>query len=286
MRISPRELAAHQFAVLNPLQIERSQWSDLRTVGLIPTTLRDKAAAMPRLLDLTALNPGQQVTLLERADAWETDCDFPFLALLLKSTAPIGHVAAHLGRHLVIRAADGSSALLRWYDPVVFRHLHWLLTPAQMRTLSGPVTSWCWGQSFGGLLTCEVDISARVGVRLRLTSDQWATMGRLGVLNRTLAQLGRNMPELTFSEELARQVDACLQQAYDHHGLTEEADARLFVLQAIRNPRLHQRPDVEERIERARKGDVTYVGACADLDLDTVLPNHPHPSPQCKDAVT
>lgn len=276
MRIDHRELAEHQFAVLNPLQIERSQWMDLRTVGLIPTTLPDKAAAMPRLLDLTALDPGQQIALLERADAWDTASDFPFLALLLKSNAPIRHVAAYLVRQLVIRAPDESAALLRWYDPLVFRHLHWLLTPAQVRTLSGPVTSWCWRQTFGDWRSCNVHTCERANVRLRVTPEQWATMGRLGVLNRTIAQLGRNMPELTFSEDLSRQVDACLQQAYDHQGLTEEADARLFVEQAIRNPRLHQRPDVEKRLERARKGDVTYVGGCADLDLDTVLPNHRH----------
>ncbi|WP_166432726.1 DUF4123 domain-containing protein [Luteimonas yindakuii] len=281
-----RELATYHYAVVNPLQTGRSRWNDLATVALVPADLPHKAGAMPRLLDLTTLDHGQQAALLEIADAWDRENDFPFFALLLKSADPFARVAAHLARQLVVRAPDGSAALLRWHDPRVFRHLCWRLTPVQMRTLSGPVRAWCWREHHGNWRTHEVAECGDAGLRLYLTPGQWATIGRLGVLNRTIAQLGRGMPAPAPSDELCRRLDSCLQQAYDHHGLTDEADARLFVEQAIHDPQIHQRPEIVQRLELARQGRVSYVGACADLDIGLLsTPCRPH-NLQRKDAVT
>lgn len=286
MRIGHRELAAYQYAVVNPLQTGHPQWEDLPNVALVPAGLSHKAGAMPRLLDLTALDRGRQAALLERADTWDRDHDFPFFALLLKSVDSFVRVATHLARQLVVRAPDGSKALLRWHDPRVFRHLCWRLTPAQMRTLSGPVTAWCWCESFGNWRTHEVADSGDAVVRLRLSAEQWATIGRLGVLNRAVAQLGRNMPALAPGDELYRRIDSCLEQAYDHHSLIEEADARLFVEQAMHDPHIHQRPDIAQRLDLVRQGHVSYVGACADLDQQALAMPFRHRNPQRKDAVT
>lgn len=270
MRIGHRELAAHQYAVLNPLQLERSHWADLSTVALQPKVLQNKADTMPRLLHLAVLDRVQQAALLERADAWDRHNDLPFFALLLRSGAPVGRVAAHLTRQLVIRAPDGSDVLLRWYDPRVFRHLRWLLTGAQMQALSGPVTAWCWRDGSAHWSTQEVATADGKPTRLRSTPEQWATIGRMGVLNRTIAQLGRTVPELVFSDDVFHRIDTHLQQAYDHYGLVDEADARLFAEQAIRHPEIHRRSDVAQRLSRARQGEITYVGACAGLDLEAL----------------
>ncbi len=286
MRIGHRELAAHQYAILNPLQLERAQWADLSTVALRPKGLQGKADALPRLLALALLDDTQRDALLERADAWDKHNDLPFFALLLKSVAPVGRVATHLTRQLVVRAPDGSDALLRWYDPRVFRHLRWLLTAAQLRTLSGPVAGWCWRDGSEDWRTHEVAVTDTVSTRLRPTPEQWATISRMGVLNRTIAQLGRNAPALPLDDTMFRRIDTHLQHAYDHHGLVDEADARLFAEQAIRYPEIHRHPTMAQRLDHARQGEITYVGACLGLDLNALATPSQHRNLQRKDAVT
>lgn len=270
MLIGHRELAAHQYAVVNPLQLKHthSQWADLPTRELLPEELADKAGAMPRLLDLTELDPVQQSALLERVDDWDRVNDYPFFGLLLKSTSSPAGVARHLTRQLVARSPDGSDVLLRWYDPRVFRHLCWLFTPVQMRALSGPVNAWCWRDGPRHWRSLEVAAMGHVPGRLRPTVEQWTAIGRIGVLNRTIAQLERNVEGLAFDEALYRRVEMCLRSAYDQHGLTEEADARLFVEQAIRWPGMHRLPEVARRLTSAGLGEITYVGACVGLDLE------------------
>lgn len=281
MLIGHRELAAQQYAVLNPLQLARSRWIDLPTFELLPKVLTGKAGVMPRLLDLTQLNQVQQSELLDRIDAWDRQNDHPFIGLLLKSAASAGRVARHLAQQLVVRAPDGSESLLRWHDPRVFRHLSWLLTTTQMRLFSGPVSAWCWRDGSARWRALDVAATGHVPGRMRITVEQWATISRIGVLNRAIAQLERNAEGLVLDDAMYRRAELCLQSAYDQHGLTEEADARLFVEQAVRWPGIHQHEEVARRLAVAASGVLTYVGACVGLEPEALAT-----SLKCKDAVT
>lgn len=283
--LSHRLLAAHQFAILNPLQLESRQWSSLPLMTVVPPALSSRAAMMPRLLDFASLSSEQRGALLERVDRWDRDSDTPFFPLLIKSAATAAQVAAHLSSQLVVHAPDGGDALLRWYDPRVMRHLYWLFTPGQLRALSGPIATWTWRSTRDAQWAShEVPLTADPAVRVRIDDAQWSVVTRFGVLNRTLLQLDRSVPDLRHDHELYRHVDACLQEAYERHELTDEADARLFAEQAVRYPGIHALPEVAQRLVRARRADISYVGACADLDLDSIHVQGRHP-PR-KDAVT
>lgn len=284
MELSHRLLGAHSFAILNPLQLEHRQWGGLPVTGLVPPILSSKAPTMPQLLDLASLSNEQRSALLERVDRWDRDSDTPFFSLLIKSTATSTQVAAHLSRQLIVRAPDGSDALLRWYDPRVIRHLYWLLAPEQLRALSGPVATWTWREHDSHWATHEVPIAADRVVRLRIDDEQWSAVGRFGVLNRTILQLGRSATSPCRDDGLYRRIDACLREAYELHELTDEADVRLFAEQAIRYPGIQALPEVARRLTRARRGEISYVGACVDLDIDSI--HVPGRNPLRKDAVT
>ncbi|KGM53497.1 hypothetical protein N799_11495 [Lysobacter arseniciresistens ZS79] len=109
-------------------------------------------------------------------------------------------------------------------------------------------------------------------------------IGRLGVLNRTIVQLHRNAPEVALDDDALKRIDAHLQQAYDIHAMTDEADARLFAEQAFRCPGIHDRTQLVQRLARARSGEISYVGACADIDIGSTSPTERNL--QRKDAVT
>lgn len=262
-----RRLAAHQYAIINPLQVERSQWNELSTIPLVPQALYGREQSMPHLLHLMPLDDSQRADLLTRADTWDAHNDHAFFGLLLKSPVSPERLVPHLTRQLVIRMSQGG-ALLRWYDPRVFRHLRWLLTIEQLHGFSGPVTAWTWRESSEHWLTHEVPAANSVHTQLRLTPDQEAKIGRMGVLNRTIAQLKRCAPELVIDDDLSRRLDAYLQQAFDRYGLIDEADARLFAEQAVRYPGIHQQPDAIQRLECVRQGQISYVGACAGWNLE------------------
>src|SRR5690606_15857486 len=99
--IDHRLLAGHQFAILNPLRLERQHWADLPVVSLAPPRLSSKAHAMPQLLDLATLSHERLGALLELADRWDRDSDAPFFSLLVRSESKAELIAAHLSRQLI-----------------------------------------------------------------------------------------------------------------------------------------------------------------------------------------
>ena len=266
--IDHRLLAGHQFAILNPLRLERQHWADLPVVSLAPPRLSSKAHAMPQLLDLATLSHERLGALLELADRWDRDSDAPFFSLLVRSESKAELIAAHLSRQLIVRAPDGSDALLRWFDPRVMPHLHWLLTPAQLHTISGPVNGWTWRDESWSWVSRDVPEPNDATARLRLDDDQWAAVGRLGVLNRTVRQFLRSSPALRCDNNFYRRIDTGLRDGYEKYGLVDEVDVRLFAEHGVRYPGIHARPEILHQLSRVRRGETSYVAACAGLDMD------------------
>lgn len=262
-----RLLSEHAYAIVNPLRVERSHWADLQASPLIPNGLAARPDAVPLLLDLRTLDDATRIDLLQRADRHDRHYDTPMFSVLLKTDADLPRLQPHLSRQLLQLAPDGKRFLLRWYDSRVFRHLRWLLTPQQMNVLSGPVRAWTWRDGHREWRRHAVPSAPRVLSRLHLTADQYAVLGRIGVLNRTLAQVRRNAPGIALDDAAARLADQYLREAYDVHGLTLEADCRLYAEQGLRHSRwVHEDPQITRRLARVREQRVTYVGACADLD--------------------
>lgn len=265
-----RSLFAWDLALINPLQVGSSLWNDLPTVPLVPEEVEPQQQLMPRLLDLRDLSDTLRVSLLGRSQRHRRASRHPYFSALLRSEATTREVSAHLVRQLLVSAPDGSRALLRFYDPRVFRHLCWLLDGAQLSTLLGRIDAWCWCGGPAHWRTHQRE-GAATSLRLRLQPRQWETLRRLDLLNKSLQQIERITPALAVDDAVAQRTDALLATAYREYGLADPADRCLFAVQAtVFHPGIHSHPQLASRLVRARDAATSYVGACADLDDSTL----------------
>ncbi|MFC3552430.1 DUF4123 domain-containing protein [Lysobacter cavernae] len=260
-----RSLEEHAFAVVNPLQVPPAQWRDLPHRPLVPKTLAAQPHLLPILVDLGQMDATSRVGLLERSERWDRGYDEPFFSALLTTDATDSQVAQHLTRQMMVRGPAGGENLLRLFDPRVFRHLRWLLTPMQLDALLGPIDAWTWRdqhQSWKQQLR-----TTRVTMHWRPSGVQWDSLARLGLLNRVLKQLGRVEPALVCDDDLAQRADRLLRESWEVQGLVDEADRRIFAEQALRfHADIHRHPQLAQRLAQARAGECSYVGACSDLD--------------------
>lgn len=72
----------------------------------------------------------------------------PNALTFITSPHPFRDAYMHLQRLLNLKLSNGSSALLRYYDPRVMAQLQRVLTTDQLRTLMGPFVEWqtCQGR--------------------------------------------------------------------------------------------------------------------------------------------
>lgn len=265
-----RALDEHDFAVINPLQVSSSQWQDLWSVSVVPASLQSQGHLMPMLVELRAMAKDARSMLFARAEAWDSAHDEPYFSALMRTSATNPQLASHLRARFIARNPAGGTCWLRFHDPRVFQHLLWILTPGQIQGLLGPVTLWTWRDVQGRWHARSRDDRAEAKSP-QLSAAQWDTLGRIGLLNRTLLRLARKYPALVMDDAFAQRVERLLAESFVRHGLKDEADRRLYVEQIIRfHPSIHQHPSLENRLAMARAGECTYVEACSDLDDDAI----------------
>ncbi len=265
-----RTLLAQDYALINPLQVDAALWSDLPVAVLVPPELEAQAHLMPRLLDLNAMQEEAKIQLLDRALLQQQHSRFSYFSAMLVSGLPMAQMASRLSKRLVAGGPDASKALLRFYDPRVFRHLCWVLSPDQLSRLLSGIESWTWCDMRGQWRQYRpADITARSD--LRLAAGQWEDLQRLGLLNRCLQQIARAEPDSACDDAVAKSVNLLLKAAYERHGLADGPDRCLYAEQGVRfHPEIHRNVEIAERIARAGTGAVSYVDACRDLDDATL----------------
>lgn len=265
-----RFLLAHDFALINPLQVDSALWSDLPTVPLAHTAIDSGRHLLPRLLELRSLGDALCADLLERSAHHDRSSRHPYVSALIRSASNVQDLGSWLSRQLLITGPDRSPALLRYYDPRVFRHLRWLLSDAQLGFLLGSVEAWSWRDGSGNWQSQYRGRHSPLP-SLRLHAGQWDSLQRLGLLNESLRQIARIAPAIELGDDLARRTDALLASAYREHGLADPVDRRLFAVQAIVfHPRIHSHPQLARRLASARDGTGSYAAACGDLDDPTL----------------
>ncbi|MBY4897510.1 hypothetical protein [Cupriavidus sp. AU9028] len=130
----------------------------------------------------------------------------------------------------------------------------------------GPIEQWHWIDPLGRLRwrDCEQDPF----LPLRIRPAQLDPLRRTGMVQgclQMLARAGRRGDAVL----LGQQLDAGLAEALHRHGLRDEADRRLFAVQALAIPGGPQHhPLLRAALERAAAGQISYVGACAELTDD------------------
>jgi hypothetical protein len=261
-----RFLFSHDYALINPLQVEASAWETWPVKPIAVPELGMQSLVLPRLLNLRVLSDAESTTLYGQVLQWErANPDHPFFTALFATDLSEEQVLNRLGSRFLYRRSAQEHVLLRWYDPRVFCHLLWLLDKGQLAQLLGPVRVWSWRAPAGVWQQCERAAGLATFAPFRPSPAQWATLGRLGVLNRILAYLASEHPSLQVKPAQAEQL---LAQAYETWGMEDESDCRLFVEQALCiHLDIHQHPAMRERLQQVQRRECSYGGACADIDL-------------------
>lgn len=266
---------SHQCAyavIQTAAQLDRASLPvDLDTQVIVPEPFRAQPELFPVLLGLKGLDAKQRTHLFEYATAWELDANVPYFSALLDSASSGALIAAHLARRMVVFRPDGGQDVLRFYDPLVFRHLRWLFTSKQLDSLLGPIQGWNWREPNGTWRSYRREAAHASVPPLLLKPDQWPTLERLGEINLTLNHLARVAPELSNDDLLARRIDMLLADASLQHRMENRLDRCLYVEQAVRfHLHIHAHPKLRRRLEAAQTGALSYTSACADLDAATL----------------
>jgi hypothetical protein len=259
-----RLLDEHNYALVDQVLFP-SIPSDWTLIPLVPRGLKLEAEAklLPALLDLQAMSEAQRRScfdLLEQAHL--ADEPLP-LQCLLASSKPARVIAAHLRRHLVVSTPKGERALFRLYDPRVFVHLPWLLSPHHYAALFGPVSQWSAYLPFqprAWHTFSPPETTTPPGVTPTVSASQLSCLLRLQVINPLLSGLREmGLPDLL---KTAQVLNALLERA-DAFGLQRNAELRLFAQHGLKyGMSFYQHPIIERLLNSYDRQEQTYCDAC------------------------
>jgi len=267
----------HDFALMNPMQLDADLWRDLPTEPLVPELVKNQATLMPRLLLLREMAHDEKMALLDRSVAWQAAYDVPMLPILIQSGAATTVMCAHLKKQMLARHPAGQWYWIRLHDPRVFRHLQWLLDPAQMAYMMGPRSQWTWFDPSTSQWCTDRSPDADPAQAFRLDTRQWDCVFRMEVLNRALKWLGNEHPKRVFGQIMYRQLDETVRTAIEVEQLQDLDDQVAYACNAERfGTAFHSTAAVRRCLDDARAGTCSYLGGIADLDpllLESAAPS-------------
>lgn len=253
--------------VLNPLQLGRQAVAAYPVTPLVPRGVDVQPHLMPALLALAELDRQARIGLIDAALRWQQDYRRPYFSACLVSEHSTERLAHHLGTTQLLSVRDGGRFLLRFTDPRVMTQLLGILDEAQLDALMGPVAQWHWvdptGQRRQRLSSQDPHLP------LRVRASQVGPLRRVGLVNGCLQTLVRSGWPCADAVSLGRQLDDALVEATQAHGLRDEADRRLYAVQCVAmqgRPEAH--PALKAALLKAEAGELSYVGACAELTHD------------------
>lgn len=264
-----RLLLTQDFALINPLQVEASQWQDLDSEALTPKPLASQAHLMPRLVVLRDVSEARRVELIERSDRWARDYDLPLFSALLQTTAPRRRIISHLVGKMLLTTPLKQQMWLRFHDPRVIQQLSWQWSDDQLRILLGPIDAWTWCDPLTSHWRTLGSSSAQplVDSQIRLSTVQRDQLHRMELLNRSCQRLARRMKPESVCAGLAQRLDLRLKHAIESMGLRDQDDIRLYAEHAVQyGPHLHLHPDMQSRLESAQREELSYTRACVGMD--------------------
>lgn len=264
-------LTRQRFALLNPLTVEEMDWSDLPSQPLENPAAKIRSHLMPRLVRLHELNKAQRLALIARIERYQKRGS-AFFCALLETQASAERVAGHLQEQLVQRRkGDSRRWWLRFYDPLVFRHLCWQWQDEHLDRLLGPISAWCW-QGEGGQWQrrrYQAETPPRFSY-LFLEPQHWAKIDRITLLNACLMNLQVFAPQQPQTPGLWRWVDELIVRARNIP-LASDRDCQRYVEQAVcHHPDIHAHPELRARLDRIREQGGSYITACKDLEAATL----------------
>jgi hypothetical protein len=266
MELAHRALNDHNFLIINPMQVTKEEWDGLPLFPLVPDSFKAQKKLMPVLIDLTQMSFDEKADLRARADQWDEDYDEPFFSVLISSNENIKLVCNHLIRQMIITNPSGKKYWLRFHDPRTFMHLPSIFNSTQMTQILGPAAVWTYRNPFSGWVRYNNN-EKKLSVNLTVDERQWKLIEKIGLLNRCLKKIARTRNDIEVNDALVTDVNTLLKEAVVFHRLEDEDDQILYVEQAICiNRAIHRRPEILNALMLAKSGEITYLGACAEIE--------------------
>ncbi|KWI50237.1 hypothetical protein WT72_23960 [Burkholderia pseudomultivorans] len=267
-------LDGRHFLLLDPLRAEggvaQSAWQSLPLRALAPPGFGAQKSQLPYLLAWQDLNDGQRSLALRLL----TDCDEATaasmcVALLLADVEPV-YVRVHLRQLLAPHFPGGGRGVFRFYDPVVFMHLGWMLDAAQQSVLFGPVSAWAfpWNASW---FMQKTPSQGSHHVRFAPGAAVWHRIGRIGTLYAVLESepVWRADPVL-----YGPQIEPWLVKA-ETYGLDERDDVVTFTRHGMLiHPKFDTHPKVISMLQHCVGNPTRYrrlTSMWSDADWNAVV---------------
>jgi len=251
------------FAIINPLQVDPSEWAGLDCLPIVPKGLDAHEAMLPRLAVLREVSHQNRLALLTQAEAHQRTDAMPLLSALLVSVATPAQLVSHLARQMVLKTPFRASFLLRYYDPLVFRHLRWIFNARQMAAFLGPVETWHYAILDTPYWHRQCVPGCLAEMKPRLDKEQWGRLHRIGLINAVVKKATRASLLLCEDTALFLKIDGYLKMAIEEAGLTEAGDQQCYALQALKfGPEYLVEAKTVQRVARSKSECVSYVGLC------------------------
>jgi hypothetical protein len=167
--------------------------SGIAHIPLASGIMDDSISLMPSLIELSQLNEAKSLELLELMDSQINDDEMPVISTLIKSDYDLKRIKSYFARVQICSNFKGGRAWLRVHDPRVLMQLKRALKKDTYIKVCAP-----------GIWTIYVDgqwVQCGEAIKpsdyqpfstLALDDQEWATVGRIGVVNRSLRKLGFN----------------------------------------------------------------------------------------------
>lgn len=257
-----RVVADYAIAFIDPFRVDDVPMA-LLPEPLVPSGFEAEAHLMPQFVHLRRFDSVQRDALLDWLEGPSAGGGAPPVLAFVSSEAEDARVLNHLRRQLIIRLSDDRKYLLRYYDPKVFWHLHWILDEMQRACLFGPLRQWVYWHD--GQWRMSEKPQAGPMRPVLFDRHQSAQLGRVATINKVLACL--DLPTDTVAQlALAQRVDADIERA-QRKAWDGEMDWVHFARRCHTcHPRFDEHPRVARLLARLAQDDCTFSDAVAATD--------------------
>ncbi|WP_313494779.1 DUF4123 domain-containing protein [Stenotrophomonas sp.] len=263
MRLDHRFFNEHQFALINPLQMDRRVARLWPGTPLVPAELRAQQQVFPYLIDLRYMSTDERLHALDKTVEYAHSHEQSPFSALIASQESRARLRSHLSR-VMVRQIEGEKMLFRYYDPRVWECLLWILSEAQLSSLLGPIVRWT-APLAGGMDWISYAGKGLSHEALMFDAAQLRAIASLASVNRVVARLNVDVEQLGRPEGLSQRIYKEIERARSF-GLTDFDDLEAFAYISIsESPIVHENLAFREAIDIAKADPGAYRSIVTNL---------------------